>query len=332
MYARVFYLVCLLFQLAHGANFYDRDENILELTPSNFERVIHRTNYTTLVEFYAPWCGYCQEIKGPMKSAAKMLSGLVQVAAVNCDESVNKQLCAQNRVSGFPTLMVFRPPKIDLDNPKKNSNVASSLHASEVYKGERKTRPIVDFAVSRVKNYVRRLNRYSRFEEVFKSARTQYAVVLVSKKEKIPTVFKSVAIDWLGIYDFYSVWDQKLKGVSQLDFENATTQWPNTIKYLRSLENAETDFESPKILVLDRKSDTFEELDLLKTTDKTDIASFLSRFEPKPREGPLSKRHEYIQSVANKSKSKKTNQNRKAKQGKKHKTKSQPDLPVDDEL
>ncbi|QEU60424.1 Mpd1 [Kluyveromyces lactis] len=327
MYTRLLYALFLLVELAFGANFYDRDENIMELTPSNFDRVIHRTNYTTLVMFYAPWCGYCQELKSSMKSAGKILSGMVQVAGVNCDESVNKQLCAQNRVSGFPTLMVFRPPKINLDNPKKNVNGAASQHATEVYKGERKLKPIVDFALSRVKNYVKRLNRYSKFEELLKSSRTKYAVVLVSKKEKIPTLYKSVALDWLGIYDFYSIWDEKLQDVSQLSFENDTKNWPNTVKYLQSLEKSETELQSPRIVVIDRETDTYEELDILKSTDKTDIAAFLSKFESKPREGPLSKRQEYLKSILNKSKSKKS----KTKKNK-QKTKLTKDHIVQDEL
>ena len=34
-------------------NFYDSDPHISELTPKSFDKAIHNTNYTSLVEFYA---------------------------------------------------------------------------------------------------------------------------------------------------------------------------------------------------------------------------------------------------------------------------------------
>ena len=113
-------------------NFYDASPHIIELTPKSFDKVVHRTNYTTVVEFYAPWCGYCKLLKNIMKKAAKNLDGIVQVASVNCDLAKNKQLCAQYRVEGFPTLMVFRPPKVDL-NKQSDNRVKLGNHASEVY-------------------------------------------------------------------------------------------------------------------------------------------------------------------------------------------------------
>ena len=100
----------VLFQLQSvvwGQNFYDRDPNIIELTPKNFDQVIHRTNYTSVVEFYAPWCGHCQQLKGKMKKVAKSLEGIVQVASVNCDQAKNKQLCAKQKIKGYPTIMVL---------------------------------------------------------------------------------------------------------------------------------------------------------------------------------------------------------------------------------
>lgn len=319
----------LLLCLVRASNFYDRDEHIMELTPASFDKVIHQTNYTTIVEFYAPWCGYCQEMKGHFKSAARMLSGIVQVAAVNCDESVNKQLCAQHRVSGFPTVMVFRPPKFDLNNQNHGnadaSSIASSRHASETYKGERKLKPMVDFALSRVKNYVKKLNRYEKFEDVLKTDRSRYAVILVTKKDKVPSLFKAVALDWLGIHDFYAIWNKKLNGVSQLTFQDDTSRWPNAIAYIKSLETTAGSLESPKIIVIDKQNDTVSELDLVKENGKQQIAEFLSNFGLTPREGPLSKRDEFIQSIvkkADRAKSSKSKKQAKSKAKAKAKAKA----------
>jgi thiol-disulfide isomerase/thioredoxin len=45
------------------------------------------------VEFYAPWCGHCQQLSPKWKKVAASLKGVVKVAAVNCDE--HKSICSQ---------------------------------------------------------------------------------------------------------------------------------------------------------------------------------------------------------------------------------------------
>lgn len=47
------------------------------------------------VEFYAPWCGHCQQLAPKWKKVASSLKGVVKVAAVNCED--HKQIC-QERV------------------------------------------------------------------------------------------------------------------------------------------------------------------------------------------------------------------------------------------
>lgn len=53
--------------------------------------------------------GHCQKLKPDYEKAAKSLKGLAKVAAVNCDEEGNKNLCAQQGIQGFPTLKIFKP-------------------------------------------------------------------------------------------------------------------------------------------------------------------------------------------------------------------------------
>lgn len=45
------------------------------------------------VEFYAPWCGHCQQLAPKWKKVAASLKGVVKVAAVNCDQ--HKGVCSQ---------------------------------------------------------------------------------------------------------------------------------------------------------------------------------------------------------------------------------------------
>ena len=94
-----------------AAGLYTKGSPVLQLTSKDFDSNINRSNHTSIVEFYAPWCGHCQSLKPAFEKAAKSLSGLAKVAAVNCDEEANKPLCGQMGVQGFPTLKIVRPGK-----------------------------------------------------------------------------------------------------------------------------------------------------------------------------------------------------------------------------
>ena len=61
-----------------------------------------------LVEFYAPWCGHCKNLKPAYSAAAKKLRELGstgRLGAVDC--TVHQAACSQHGVSGYPTLLFF---------------------------------------------------------------------------------------------------------------------------------------------------------------------------------------------------------------------------------
>lgn len=311
-----FWLFCLSLVRAEG--FYKSDPNVIELTSANFDKVIQRTNYTTLVEFYAPWCGYCQQLKRSIQSAAKSLDGVVQVAAVNCDEAVNKNLCAQNRITSYPTIMVYRPPKIALDRPYEERPKLHN-HANEVYKGERKLKPMVDFALSRVKNYVKKLLRFTKFEQALGGThKNQYAMVLFSKRDKIPPLFKAITLDWLGMIDAFLIWNDKLAGIS--DFEIANL--PNISQFLQQIESKANETNSV-FVVFDRFNDDYHLFEG-EPFNKKAIAEFLHQFGT-PNEGPSTKRESFLTAL-------KTNKKAPKKSKPKSKSKSKGSPMEQDEL
>ncbi|SCU82428.1 LADA_0C05204g1_1 [Lachancea dasiensis] len=284
-------VVFVLFCLASAQNFYDKNAHIMELTPKSFDKVVHRTNYTTMVEFYAPWCGYCQQLKGIMQKAAKSLDGIVQIASVNCDLAKNKRLCAQYRVEGFPTLMVFRPPKVDLKK-SADSRIALGNHASEIYKGERKLRPIVDFCTSRVKNYVNRIPRIEKMLEILKnSSQSRMQVILFSKRDKISPLYKSLALDWLGVMDFHVFPNSKLQGLS-----NALEPLGGKFKELLLGLQQDQAFSDSSLLVAFNAETQDYHIYEDQSFDKKDVWKFLSLLA-EPREGPYTKRQEYLDAV-----------------------------------
>lgn len=163
-----------------------------------------------IVEFYAPWCGHCQNLKPAYEKAAKNLEGLAKVAAVNCDEDENKPLCGQFGVQGFPTLKVIRP------GPKKGKPVV------EDYQGERKAKPIVEFVVDKINNHVKRLS--DKTIDDFLSANNDSAkALLFTEKGTTSALLKSVAIDFLDVISIGQVRNNQAKAVELFGIEKFPT-------------------------------------------------------------------------------------------------------------
>uniref|UniRef100_A0A8C0YL97 Protein disulfide-isomerase A3 n=2 Tax=Cyprinus carpio TaxID=7962 RepID=A0A8C0YL97_CYPCA len=79
--------------------------DVLELGDSDFDRsaAMHET---LLVEFFAPWCGHCQQLAPEYEAAATKLKGTLPLAKVDC--TVNSETCERFGVNGYPTLKIFR--------------------------------------------------------------------------------------------------------------------------------------------------------------------------------------------------------------------------------
>ena len=56
---------------------------VIELTDSNFEKMVLESEDMWLVEFYAPWCGHCKNLAPHWEQAATELKGKVKLGALD---------------------------------------------------------------------------------------------------------------------------------------------------------------------------------------------------------------------------------------------------------
>ncbi|OAL55738.1 thioredoxin-domain-containing protein, partial [Pyrenochaeta sp. DS3sAY3a] len=171
---------------AHAEGLYGKKSSVLQINGMDYDRLIAKSNYTSIVEFYAPWCGHCKNLKPAYETAAKSLAGIAKVAAVNCDEEMNKPFCGQMGVQGFPTLKLVRPSK----KPGKPT--------VEDYQGPRSAKGIVDAVKDKVPNIVKRVHDKNLDEWLQENKDTPKAI-LFSDKGIVSATVRALAIDFAGI-------------------------------------------------------------------------------------------------------------------------------------
>lgn len=137
-----------------------------------------------MVEFYAPWCGHCKNLKPAYEKAARNLDGLAKVAAIDCDAAANKKFCSSMGVKGFPTLKIVRPGK------KPGKPVVDD------YQGARSATAIAEALVANINNHVARVGDkdLDRF-----LAGDRPKALLFTEKGTTSGLIRSIAIDFLDV-------------------------------------------------------------------------------------------------------------------------------------
>ena len=77
-----------------------------ELNLELFNKLAVEGELPVLVDFWAPWCGYCRRIAPALEKIAEQYEGSLIVAKVNIDEV--PQLAQQARIEVIPTLVLFK--------------------------------------------------------------------------------------------------------------------------------------------------------------------------------------------------------------------------------
>ena len=82
---------------------------VIEFTESNFDELIN-SDSTTLVDFWAPWCGPCRALGPTIEELATDFKGKSVVGKLNVDD--HPSLAAKYGVSSIPTVLVFQSGQI----------------------------------------------------------------------------------------------------------------------------------------------------------------------------------------------------------------------------
>ncbi|KAH8275203.1 hypothetical protein KR026_001993 [Drosophila bipectinata] len=108
------------------------EQDVLELGDDDFSSTL-KQHETTLVMFYAPWCGHCKRLKPEYAKAAELVKDddpPIKLAKVDCTEA-GKETCSKYSVSGYPTLKIFRQDEVsqDYNGPREANGIAKYMRA-----------------------------------------------------------------------------------------------------------------------------------------------------------------------------------------------------------
>ncbi|KAJ6442510.1 putative protein disulfide isomerase-related protein A [Purpureocillium lavendulum] len=219
---------------AAHAGMYTKNSPVLQVDGRSYSKLIAKSNHTsvrgnpvlvhcvtslraparlgmqlTIVEFYAPWCGHCQNLKPAYEKAARNLAGLAKVAAIDCDDDANKQLCGSMGVQGFPTLKIVRPSKKPGGRP-----------VVEDYQGARTAGAITEAVASKINNHVVRVADKD-LESFLEGDGPK--VLLFTEKGTTSALLRSVAIDYLDVVSVGQVRNKEKAAVEKFGVEKFPT-------------------------------------------------------------------------------------------------------------
>jgi len=180
--------------LAVVQGMYSSEDSVKVLDPKSFREQVQQDSGVWMVEFYAPWCGHCKQLAPEFKKAAKALEGVVNVAAIDCQE--HEEFVQQFEVQGFPTIKIFG----------ENKNKPST------FDGERTAKGLVDAALTASRRVVKARLADGSEKKKKKSSKPQKKKSSPSGKSSVITLTDDTFDDMVlnsgdvWLVEFYAPW------------------------------------------------------------------------------------------------------------------------------
>ena len=96
-------------------------------TTEEFDKVVVEEKKIAVIDFWAPWCGYCRRIEPAYEKVGSEFSDRLIVGKVNIDDE--PQLAERYQVEIIPTLLVFKDgePVGSIVAPDSKANIESFI-------------------------------------------------------------------------------------------------------------------------------------------------------------------------------------------------------------
>ncbi|XP_072426915.1 thioredoxin domain-containing protein 5 [Chiloscyllium punctatum] len=199
-------------------------QGLYELSADNFK--LHTAQGFHFIKFFAPWCGHCKALAPAWEQLATMFehSDNVKIAKVDC--TAHQQLCSQNQVRGYPTLLWFKDgEKVDQYKGKRDLDslqeyVDSQLKAADPAEEDQETDEDSEE------------EDQSEEEEEEEEEKEQYSVLILTERD-----FEQTIATGLTFVKFFAPWCGHCKSLAPTWEELAKQEFPG----LSDIKIAEVD-------------------------------------------------------------------------------------------
>ena len=81
-----------------------------EVNDAMYQEEVLEEKQPVLVDFWAPWCSYCNKLTPVLEEISAELADKVKVVKINVDE--NRSLAQRYDIKGLPTMMLVKDGEV----------------------------------------------------------------------------------------------------------------------------------------------------------------------------------------------------------------------------